>query len=144
MSDTTLTRAGVLTDTVPADLADRQAFERMVEAALYRPNVFTFDMPRPVGAATPCALPEWECELLHTHPAAVVTVSLGYAAYDQGRHHVAYQVEFSATGEIYSGLDFVRDMHTEVRTRVAAVALLAELGRAVGDTALTAFAATLS
>lgn len=118
MSDTThLARAGFLTATIPSEPSERQAWDRMVAAALYTPNVFTF-----TRAASD-----------------TITVHLGYAVYDRGIHYVAYRVVFSATGETYKGLDYVRDMHTPVRNHDAATTLLYLLGCTIGDDALCEF-----
>lgn len=117
-----MARAGRLTDTMPTTVEQDAVFWPMHAAAMRDAAVYTF--ARDTSDA-------W-------------TVSLGQGVYRAGRTWVAYMVEWSATGEIYSGLDFVRDMHDEKATESAAVALLAELGRVIGDTALVEFAGRLA
>lgn len=116
-----MARAGRLTDTMPTTPAEDAVFGPLHTDAMRSPAVHTFAR-----------------DLSDT-----ITVSLGAGVYNAGLTRVAYLVEFSATGEIYSGLDFVRDQHEQKHTRVAAVALLVELGRVTDDAALVEFAASL-
>lgn len=97
-------------------------FDRHHTAAMADPAVFTFAV----------------------NTSDTITVALGLPSYRAGIQHVPYEVTVSATGEIFRGLDFLRDQGTPVRDRDAAIALLTAIGRSEGDAALCLFAECLA